>query len=159
MPAPTDDSPPPEPDASEPDASEADASVSGAVPSGAAPSGAAEADAAPTRSRAARILKAGAIVFAVLGTAMAGWMADKWIRYPQMQASQFDFSAPLWPAATLFVLVATGAGVALLWKAARRSEAGEDLFAQRHRHSLKEVRRRRRSANEEGGEADSSSNP
>ena len=159
MPAPTDDSPPPEPDASEPDASEADASVSGAVPSGAAPSGAAEADAAPTRSRAARILKAGAIVFAVLGTAMAGWMADKWIRYPQMQASQFDFSAPLWPAATLFVLIATGAGVALLWKAARRSEAGEDLFAQRHRHSLKEVRRRRRSANEEGGEADSSSNP
>ncbi len=159
MPAPTDDSPPPEPDASEPGASESGASESGAVPSGAAETDAAETDASPTRSRAAWILKAGAIVFAVLGTAMAGWMADKWIRYPQMQASQFDFSAPLWPAATLFVLVATGAGVALLWKAARRSEAGEDLFAQRHRHSLKEVRRRRRSANEEGGEADSSSNP
>ena len=159
MPAPTDDSPPPEPDASEPGASESGASESGAVPSGAAETDAAEADASPTRSRAAWILKAGAIVFAVLGTAMAGWMADKWIRYPHMQASQFDFSAPLWPAATLFVLVATGAGVALLWKAARRSEAGEDLFAQRHRHSLKEVRRRRRSANEEGGEADSSSNP
>lgn len=95
----------------------------------------------PRRERAARILKAGAAVFAVIGTGIAGWMADKWIRYPSMEASQFDFSAPLWPAATLFVVAATAAGVALLWQAARRSESGEDLFAQRHRRSMQEAGR------------------
>jgi len=95
----------------------------------------------PRRERAARILKAGAAVFAVIGTGIAGWMADKWIRYPSMEASQFDFSAPLWPAATLFVVAATAAGVALLWQAARRSEAGEDLFAQRHRRRMQEAGR------------------
>ena len=97
----------------------------------------------PPRRRAARILKGGAITFAVIGTGITVWMADKWLRYPSMEASQFDFSAPLWPAATLFVLVATAAGVALLWQAARRSESGEDLFAQRHRRSLQEAGRRR----------------
>lgn len=102
-----------------------------------------EPPASSPRRRAARILKGGAVTFAIIGTGIAVWMADKWLRYPSMEASQFDFSAPLWPAATLFVLVATAAGVALLWQAARRSESGEDLFAQRHRRSLQEAGRRR----------------
>jgi uncharacterized membrane protein len=70
---------------------------------------------------------------------MAAWMTDKWIRYPGMQATQFDFSAPLWPAATIFVVLATAAGVMLLWKAAQRAESGEDLFAQRHRRGIDEA--------------------
>jgi len=70
---------------------------------------------------------------------MAGWLADKWVRYPGQQATQFDFSAPLWPAATIFVVVATLAGVGLLWTAAQRAESGEDLFAQRHRRSIDEA--------------------
>jgi len=114
-------------------------------PSANSPSAGRESETSSTspRRRAARILKGGAITFAVVGTGIAAWMADKWLRYPSMEASQFDFSAPLWPAATLFVLVATAAGVALLWQAARRSESGEDLFAQRHRRSLQEAGRRR----------------
>jgi len=64
---------------------------------------------------------------------MTAWSLDKWIRFPEARATQFGFQAPLWPAFTLFVLVATSVGVLLLWTAARRVEEGEDLFAQRHR--------------------------
>jgi hypothetical protein len=58
--------------------------------------------------------------------------------HPEMQASQLGNSAPYWPALIVFVLVSVAAGVGLLWRAAQRVEAGEDLFAQRHRKSLKE---------------------
>ena len=95
----------------------------------------------PDLSTGARVLKGGAAVFALLGSIMATWMADKWIDDPGMKASQFDFSAPLWPAATVFVVLATAAGVTLLWHAARRAESGEDLFAQRHRRGLEEAKR------------------
>lgn len=80
-----------------------------------------------------RLLKGAAIVFALLGGGMAAWGLDKWIRYPETRATQFGFEAPLWPAFTVFVLVATAVVVGLLWRAAGRVEAGEDLFAQRHR--------------------------
>ena len=82
---------------------------------------------------AVRLLKGAASVFAVLGAGMAAWGLDKWIRYPEARASQFGFEAPLWPAFTLFVVLATAVGVRLLWIAAGRVEDGEDLFAQRHR--------------------------
>jgi type VI protein secretion system component VasK len=81
----------------------------------------------------ARLLKGGAITFAVLGTAFVVWVLDKWRQMPEARASQFGFEAPLWPALALFVIVSTGAAVGMLWRASRRVEAGEDLFAQRHR--------------------------
>jgi hypothetical protein len=63
---------------------------------------------------------------------MAAWGLDKWIRYPEARASQFGFDAPLWPGFVGFALLGTIVMVALFWTAARRVEAGEDLFAQRH---------------------------
>lgn len=92
----------------------------------------------------ARLLKGAALVFAALGGTMTAWGLDKWVRRPDIQASQFGFEAPLWPAFTLFVLVATVVGVGLLWTTAGRVEAGEDLFGQRHR--------RRRSGPDDSGE-------
>jgi xanthine/uracil permease len=84
-------------------------------------------------------LKSGAVVFAAIGGSMAAWGLDKWVHQPQARASQFGFEAPLWPAFTLFVVVATIVGVGLLWSAAGRVEAGEDLFAQRHRRHPSET--------------------
>lgn len=81
----------------------------------------------------ARLLKGGALTFALLGGGMAVWGLDKWIRYPELQASQFGLEAPLWPAFVGFVVLATTAVVGLLWRAAGRVAEGEDLFAQRHR--------------------------
>lgn len=82
---------------------------------------------------AARLLKGAALLCATLGGGMATWGLDKWIRYPETRASQFGFEAPLWPAFTLFVLLATVVIVGLFWTAAGRVAEGEDLFAQRHR--------------------------
>ena len=82
---------------------------------------------------AVRLLKIAALVFAVVGGSMSAWGVDKWIHQPQARASQFGFEAPLWPAFTLFVLVATVVVVGLFWTAAERVADGEDLFAQRHR--------------------------
>ena len=92
--------------------------------------------------RAARLLKGAALLFVALGTGFLAWLGRQWIRYPEMRASQFGFEAPLWPALGAFVLLAVAAVVALFWRAARRVEAGENLFAQRHR--------RRRSSEEPG---------
>jgi len=80
-----------------------------------------------------RLLKGAALTFAVLGGGMTAWGLDKWVRYPEAQASQFGFEAPLWPAFAVFVAGATAVGVVLLWTAAGRVEEGEDLFRQRHR--------------------------
>ncbi|WP_233994004.1 ABC transporter permease [Salinibacter altiplanensis] len=82
---------------------------------------------------AVRLLKGAALVFATLGAGMAAWGLDKWIRYPEARASQFGVEAPLWPAFTLFIVLAATVGVRLLWIAAGRAEDGEDLFARRHR--------------------------
>jgi len=81
----------------------------------------------------ARLLKSAALVVAVLGSGMAAWGLDKWIRYPEARASQFGFEAPLWPAFVGFAVVGTGVMVALFWGAAARIEGGDDLFAKRHR--------------------------
>lgn len=84
-------------------------------------------------STPARLLKGAAGVFAVLGIGFLLWVIDKWIKHPDVRATQFGFEAPLWPALGGFVLLAIGAVVSLFWKAAGRVERGEDLFAQRHR--------------------------
>ncbi|MFO8098789.1 MAG: ABC transporter permease [Salinibacter sp.] len=87
----------------------------------------------PDTPAPARLLKGGAVTFAVLGTAFVVWVLDKWRQMPEARASQFGFEAPLWPALAVFVIVSTLAAVGMLWRAARRVESGEDLFAQRHR--------------------------
>lgn len=89
----------------------------------------------PSSPAPARLLKAAAVLVAVLGGGMAAWGLDKWIRYPEARASQFGFEAPLWPAFVGFALLATVVMVALFWTAAGRVESGENLFAQRHRES------------------------
>jgi hypothetical protein len=87
---------------------------------------------------AVRLLKIAALVFAGIGGSVSAWGVDKWINQPQARASQFGFEAPLWPAFTLFVLVATIVIVGLFWTAAERVADGEDLFAQRHRRHPEE---------------------
>lgn len=79
------------------------------------------------------LLRGGAVVFALLGLGMMTWLGDQALRHPEIKASQFGYQAPLWIPALLFVLVSTVAGVYVLWRAATRVEAGENLFAQRHR--------------------------
>lgn len=85
-----------------------------------------------------RILKGGAAVFFLLGLGLVLWLGDQWMKHPETQATQFGNSAPYWPAVIVFVVVSVAAGVALLWRAARRLETGEDLFEERHRKSLKD---------------------
>jgi hypothetical protein len=87
---------------------------------------------------AAQILKSAAILFSALGAAFLVWLSAQWQKYPEMRASQFGFEAPLWPALGGFVLLGVVGVVALFWTAARRVEAGEDLFARRHRRQSSE---------------------
>lgn len=79
------------------------------------------------------LLRAGAATFILIGGAITVWLVDKAIRYPDIQASQFDNTAPLWIPTILFVVVCTAAGAYVLFRAARRVDQGDDLFAQRHR--------------------------
>jgi hypothetical protein len=83
--------------------------------------------------RTVLLLKGGAAVFGLLGLMITSWLLDKALRYPEIKASQFGNQAPLWIPAILFVVVSTVAGIYVLFRAARRVEAGEDLFGQRHR--------------------------
>lgn len=82
------------------------------------------------------ILKAAAGFTVVSGLALVAWLIDKAIRYPDVRARQFGRfgpEAPLWLPLILFVVVSLGTIAYVFWRAARRLEAGEDLFAQRHR--------------------------
>ena len=83
--------------------------------------------------RPATLLRTGAAVFVLIGGAITAWLADKALRYPEIQASQFDNTAPLWIPTILFVVVSTAAGAYVLVRAARRVDEGDDLFAERHR--------------------------
>lgn len=79
------------------------------------------------------LLRGAAALFGLLGLALVVWLGDKALRYPEIQARQFGYTAPLWIPAILFVLLGTGCSVYLFWRASRRVQSGEDLFAQRHR--------------------------
>jgi ATP/ADP translocase len=79
------------------------------------------------------LLRTGAVTFILIGGAITVWLLDKAIRYPDIQASQFENTAPLWTPTILFVVVCTAAGSYILFRAAQRVDQGDDLFAQRHR--------------------------
>jgi len=96
-------------------------------------------DSTSNNSLYAHILKGGAAVFVLLGIGLVIWLADQWLKHPEMQASQFGNTAPYWPAVIAFVVLSVAAGVMLLWRAARRLETGENLFEERHRKSLKDL--------------------
>ncbi|PSQ97230.1 MAG: ABC transporter permease [Bacteroidetes bacterium SW_9_63_38] len=95
-------------------------------------------DSSSPNESAAQLLKSAAILFSALGAAFLAWLGVQWQKYPELRASQFGFEAPLWPALGGFVLLAVIAVVSLFWTAARRVEAGEDLFARRHRRQSSE---------------------
>lgn len=90
----------------------------------------------------AHLLKGAALTLILLGGTMTVWGLDKWVRYPDVRASQFGFEAPLWPAFVGCALLGTAVGVFVLWTAARRVEAGEDLFSKRHRRRRSDVEKR-----------------
>ena len=79
------------------------------------------------------LLKGAAATIVVAGLGVAAWLVDKALRHPEIRAQQFGYDAPLWIPFALFVLVCVGFVAYLFVRAARRVEAGEDLFAQRHR--------------------------
>jgi hypothetical protein len=85
------------------------------------------------------LLRTGAAVFVLLGSAITVWLVDKAFRYPEIQARQFDNTAPLWTPTILFVVACTAAGTYVLIQAARRVDAGDDLFGQRHRRRPEET--------------------
>lgn len=90
-------------------------------------------DSLSDNSSLASLLKAAAALFAAVGLGVAAWLVDKAVRYPEVRASQFGNEAPLWIPFALFVLLCVGLVAYVFLKAARRVEAGEDLFSQRHR--------------------------
>jgi type VI protein secretion system component VasK len=105
-------------------------------------------DPAPTDSspqRHARLLKGAAVLAAVLGLFIVVWLVDKAVRYPEVRASQLGSVAPLWVPFAVFVALCVTLIVGLFWRAARRVEAGEDLFSQRHRRRSDEEDDRSRS--------------
>lgn len=94
----------------------------------------------------ATLLRGGAAAFLLIGASIAVWLADKALHHPEIQASQFGYSAPLWIPALLFVVISTAAGTFVLLRAARRVDRGEDLFADRHRRRPGAVREEKRDA-------------
>ena len=81
----------------------------------------------------ATLLRGAATGIIVAGLGVAAWLADKALRHPEIRARQFGYDAPLWIPFALFVLVCVGLVAGLFVRAARRVEAGEDLFEKRHR--------------------------
>lgn len=81
------------------------------------------------------LLKGAAALFAVLGSFIAYWLVDKAVRYPSVRASQFGSDAPLWIPFALFVAVCTISACYLFVRAARRIDAGEDLYQRRQKLS------------------------
>lgn len=86
-----------------------------------------------SRPAPAQLLKGAAVLAVVLGGLIVTWLVDKAVRYPEVKAAQLGSVAPLWVPFALFVSVCVALIAGLFWRAAGRVEAGEDLFAQRHR--------------------------
>ena len=87
-------------------------------------------------STPALVLKGAAALTFVSGSALVVWLIDKAVRYPDVRARQFGRfgpEAPLWIPLIVFIAIFLSAVTYIFWRAARRLEAGEDLFAQRHR--------------------------
>lgn len=68
-----------------------------------------------------------------LGLLIVAWLVDKAVRYPEVQASQLGSVAPFWVPFAVFVACGAALIAGLFWRAARRVEDGENLFAKRHR--------------------------
>lgn len=81
----------------------------------------------------ARLLKGTVGGLVVLGALLVAWIIDKALRHPEIRASQLGAMAPLWMPFAIFVTAGMALIARLFWRAARRVEAGEDLFAKRHR--------------------------
>lgn len=92
-----------------------------------------DADAPPGHQAHARLLKGAAALAVLLGLAIVVWLVDKAFRYPEVQATQFGAAAPFWVPFAVFIAVCVALIARLFWRAARRVDEGEDLFAQRHR--------------------------
>ncbi len=87
----------------------------------------------PDRSTPAFLLRAAALLLGLAGGGFMIWLIDKALRHPAVQAAQGSAAAPWWAPFTLFTAAAVGLMIYLFLRAARRVEAGEDLFARRHR--------------------------
>ena len=81
----------------------------------------------------ARLLKGAAVGVVTLGLLIVAWLVDKAVRYPEVQASQLGSVAPFWVPFAVFVACGAALIAGLFWRAARRVEDGENLFAKRHR--------------------------
>ncbi|PSQ82067.1 MAG: ABC transporter permease [Bacteroidetes bacterium QS_8_68_15] len=68
-----------------------------------------------------------------MGLFVVVWLVDKAVRYPEVQASQLGSVAPFWVPFAVFVACGAALVAGLFWRAARRVENGENLFAERHR--------------------------
>lgn len=86
------------------------------------------------------LLRGAAAVCALTGLGVVIWLVDKAIRFPEIQATQAGAHAPLWIPFALFVALSTVVMVWLFLKAARRVDAGERLFDQRHRRRASDER-------------------
>ncbi|HET6566919.1 MAG TPA: ABC transporter permease [Rhodothermales bacterium] len=84
------------------------------------------------------LLKGAAAVIGLVGLSIAVWLADKAIHHPEIHASQLGHMAPLWIPMMVFVAGCTGVIVLLFLRTARRVEAGDDLFARRHRRRVQD---------------------
>lgn len=84
------------------------------------------------------LLKGAAAIIGLVGLSIAVWLGDKAMHYPEIQASQLGHVAPLWIPMLVFVVGCTSVIVLLFLRAARRVEAGHDLFALRHRRGFRD---------------------
>jgi NADH:ubiquinone oxidoreductase subunit 5 (subunit L)/multisubunit Na+/H+ antiporter MnhA subunit len=75
------------------------------------------------------LLKSAAALAALLGLGIVLWLADKWLRHPEIQASQLGAVAPLWLPMIVFVTACSVSAAVLFLRAARRLERGVDSEA------------------------------
>jgi len=92
-------------------------------------------DTTPNRQDS-QLLKVGMGFAGIVGAILVGWILDKAIRFPEIQARQFGRfgdSVPLWIPFLLFVIISFAGILYVIYRAKQRVDEGEDLYAQRHR--------------------------
>lgn len=82
--------------------------------------------------RPATLLRTGAGVIGALGLTIMIWLADKAIRFPGIRAAQFENDAPLWLPMIAFVALCTAGMCYVFIRAARRMDAGEEVYENRY---------------------------